>query len=737
MFQKVPEQIGLSATEAVRNLEDQAAVSSTFFETIQALADQGFIALAASLAEQGPAALETAAQFLADPELATRAEANLATTREAFIQGLMEIPDELELSGGELRDRLYGVGSDMTSSISNGITDGAATIKEALVNALGEAIEGLEIAFHYSSPPTQGPIPQLGIDAVKGMALAVEDEQPTLEAAVIKAMDDSIQAASDFDFFGEFAPPPIVIDPNLIRKNFGPKTTPTDPMAPPGSRPTPNPYGGFLNAERRSFVAGLEEEKQIILDAIDQYNKEVNDLLNSGDSKKRFQEFKNTAKDAFKTFINFTKQLRSQADATNAVADAQKNYQDELQTTIDLNKDLEDLNDRMTDAVKKFGDVGVVTGHERLDLINQELRLLKLKNAENRTGTASERLAIKDARRELDFLEQAEKRGVATADEVQAARERLAELQGSTEGIEGFEDEENFKRMLKLENDKLEIQIEQQQDLFDLLKESVKEESQVIVDLQEEIDDLKEKIAGQTEAEAKAQRAIADAQFDQYLSKLSLIDLAQELINLGPEGEEQFRAIAQAVGMPESEINNLINTATTMSDQLVTQLDSTTTKLFEVGEIANNLGMNFDVSEAHAQIESIEKRINNIYAKAGISPLPFPDLGVDDFVVNPPNIEDNKDFLDKVLHTGGFLSVGKRALVGEFGPEIISPSPSGVRVTPTGIGGASGGIMVNNLNVNVTGIPADRMSARKAAVEIRKALINLEKEGNSSSITLR
>ena len=66
MFQKVPEQIGLSATEAVRNLEDQAAVSSTFFETIQALADSGFIALAASLAEQGPAALETAAQFLAD-----------------------------------------------------------------------------------------------------------------------------------------------------------------------------------------------------------------------------------------------------------------------------------------------------------------------------------------------------------------------------------------------------------------------------------------------------------------------------------------------------------------------------------------------------------------------------------------------------------------------------------------------------------------------------------------------
>ena len=63
-------------------------------------------------------------------------------------------------------------------------------------------------------------------------------------------------------------------------------------MAPPGSRPTPNPYGGFLNAERRAFVAGLEEEKQVILDSIDQYNKEVNNLLNSGDSKKDLQSLK-------------------------------------------------------------------------------------------------------------------------------------------------------------------------------------------------------------------------------------------------------------------------------------------------------------------------------------------------------------------------------------------------------------------------------------------------------------
>ena len=88
-------------------------------------------------------------------------------------------------------------------------------------------------------------------------------------------------------------------------------------------------------------------------------------------------------------------------------------------------------------------------------------------------------------------------------------------------------------------------------------------------------------------------------------------------------------------------------------------------------------------------------------------------------------------------YKGGVTAIGKRALVGEFGPEIISVGPSGTRVTPTGIGGVGGGIIVENLMVNVTGVPSDPQSARKAAISIRKALVNLEKEGSSSSILNR
>ena len=84
---------------------------------------------------------------------------------------------------------------------------------------------------------------------------------------------------------------------------------------------------------------------------------------------------------------------------------------------------------------------------------------------------------------------------------------------------------------------------------------------------------------------------------------------------------------------------------------------------------------------------------------------------------------------------GGLIDVGNRALVGEFGPELVTMRPSGAHVTP--LANSSSGFVVNNLNVNVTGVPSDPQSARKAAVQIRKALVNLEKEGTSSSITLR
>ena len=68
-------------------------------------------------------------------------------------------------------------------------------------------------------------------------------------------------------------------------------------------------------------------------------------------------------------------------------------------------------------------------------------------------------------------------------------------------------------------------------------------------------------------------------------------------------------------------------------------------------------------------------------------------------------------------------------IVGEAGPELIRAIPGGgVDITPIGNVGHTG-IVVNNLNVNVTGVPSNPIQARKAAIEIRKALSRLDREG--------
>jgi TP901 family phage tail tape measure protein len=82
---------------------------------------------------------------------------------------------------------------------------------------------------------------------------------------------------------------------------------------------------------------------------------------------------------------------------------------------------------------------------------------------------------------------------------------------------------------------------------------------------------------------------------------------------------------------------------------------------------------------------------------------------------------------------GGNVPVGKSSIVGEMGPEIIMSTPGGTSVFANKTGGGYGGVTVENMNVNITGLPADPISARKAAINIRKELTKLEKEGNAGT----
>tara|TARA_B100000902_G_scaffold11033_1_gene13472 strand:- start:12079 stop:16329 length:4251 start_codon:yes stop_codon:yes gene_type:complete len=460
------------------------------------------------------------------------------------------------------------------------------------------------------------------------------------------------------------------------------------------------------------IIAGVRSKKDelastmqdVVSPAVDQAEKLVektNIDFSSDKYKSGLATTKTELSEIFGLYTGFAEGLDSVANGTLAVRKAERELETTRKNGLKLTEQLVDANKELSDTLKKFGTEGVQTDFEKLNLMKQQLSLANMISDANKTDTASERLALKSAKRDIEFLEQAVKRGVASEDELQAARETLAEMQGTTEGIDGFQDRDSFENRLKLQKDIMELQIQFQKDLIENMKVMQKEASDEVADAQGKISDIQDNITDQADKEAIAQAAVQSAKFEQFQTQLKLMELADELISLGPEGEKQFRNIALAVGMPETAIDNLVARAETSGQRMHDIFDKIARQLYDIEYIRSQLAINAENTEV------------------SVPPIKPPSSSVT---------------IDDVMYKGGFANIGKRALVGEFGPEIISVGPKGTRVTPTGIGGVGGGVTVNNLNVNVTGVPSDPQSARKAAMSIRKALVNLEKEGSSSSI---
>jgi hypothetical protein len=89
--------------------------------------------------------------------------------------------------------------------------------------------------------------------------------------------------------------------------------------------------------------------------------------------------------------------------------------------------------------------------------------------------------------------------------------------------------------------------------------------------------------------------------------------------------------------------------------------------------------------------------------------------------------------VDMQNYTGGNVPIGRSSLVGERGPEVIMSTPGGTSVFSNKTGQGTGGVTVENMNLNITGLPADPITARKMAMNIRRELTKLEKEGNAGT----
>ncbi len=84
-------------------------------------------------------------------------------------------------------------------------------------------------------------------------------------------------------------------------------------------------------------------------------------------------------------------------------------------------------------------------------------------------------------------------------------------------------------------------------------------------------------------------------------------------------------------------------------------------------------------------------------------------------------------------HAGGSFMPGKNYVVGEYGPETLKAFPGGGGMITPMDGGSRGGT-VNNVTLNVTGLPSDPIAARRTAQLIQKELNKLKGDGRSGIV---
>ena len=747
LFDEVPDQVKATANEVVRNLQDQAIMGAKFIETIAELQRKGFVGLSAMLAKEGPKALAVAQQFLEDGDLALEAESRIATAKTSLLSELQEFTEDMGLTDDEIRKQFVEGGGNLMQGIAEGIRTGDTAIREALTETVNKGLEGFEIEFKISSPSRDKDVMDAGYEVLRGMAgkfpegaKFFEDEmvrhigEAAINAANRTAQDPNYQ--SPFNFTSQFV--------------------------------EDNPLG---RTETTLYIDGLFDQLNELEKFVNEKTANLVTDYSSAKFKAILAETKGILVDTFDLYTSFTSQLNSIVSQTQAITDAERNLSEVKEYNLKLTEKQNKADEKYKKAIAKFGNENIVTEFESLQIKQAQLSLIRQQRDAAKSGSASERLAIKDAKRELQFLEQAAKRGVASEDEVQAARENLADLQGTTEGIDGFKDKEDYQEMLDLQKDINTLQIKFQKELIAEMKTASKELNDEVISAEKEKEEVANEILDSANKEAIAQAKVTEAKMAEYQTQLQLFGLADQIIGLGPEGEEQFRKIAKAVGMPEDEINNLIAQAKTMATKMNTQFNNVAEPLAKLKyDVEQGAQVTIEIQKALDNINKVKMEINTLYSALG-KELPFPDIGIGEttFKSTMANIDKslqdygqsiiddynnfienfNPDYptpeketkIDGAFAKGGFLGTGGLGLVGEIGPELIKVRPNGVDIRPIaglergGMGSGGGDmIIVESLAVNVTGVPSDPQSARKAAKSIERALVNLRKEGSSSGI---
>tara|TARA_R100000329_G_scaffold62734_1_gene55903 strand:+ start:6068 stop:9814 length:3747 start_codon:yes stop_codon:yes gene_type:complete len=218
---------------------------------------------------------------------------------------------------------------------------------------------------------------------------------------------------------------------------------------------------------------------------------------------------------------------------------------------------------------------------------------------------------------------------------------------------------------------------------------------------------------------------IEDAKMRLAQQQFGLANQAFQLLQMGPGAIETFKKLGQVVGIDNDVINKIVDTTSELADTLgqdfANEVDGIAEKYFNTNlKIEQEaITINIDKSQFDAGLDQIEQDLERVTGQERTIKL----------TTGSGTIYGNyKGGRIPGYYGGGFLGAGI-GLVGEYGPELIRAIPGGgVDITPIGKTTGSS-ISVQNLNVNVSGVPSDPMQARKAAIAIRKELSKLDREG--------
>ncbi len=468
---------------------------------------------------------------------------------------------------------------------------------------------------------------------------------------------------------------------------------------------------------------------------------------------------------------NYLNLIEEMLSMERSVRDAREDIKEMTQELIDMQADLVFDNIRITNemkdqltiseakaeldkAIAEFGEEGVETSSERLNILQMEMNITRMQDQLENKMDKRRQKSIRDKKKEIKFLEMAVEQGVVEQLDLDAANEELNEM---------------LNPRTAQEIEILEIQKELAEAELAVAEERAKGLSPQIISAIENYNKALDVTKDRDKDILDLTRDLDDATTDFNIELAKNADRYDEILQLYPDFKEKSLEIAEMIGIPEQMLQSALSGMETSINQFIGYVEHARKFRDQViksdaneSDFFTDQGgeSNFFNSDAYKAMQS---QVSSTNFDNLISSIPFNLPSDPDIPITNTNSSSREGFRIqgffedrfnsevganvKKFFRGGFggpdtymnrayggnVPIGRASVVGEMGPEVIMSTPMGTSVFANKTDAGGSGVNIQNMNLNITGLPADPITARKVAQNIQKELLKLEKEGKAGT----